>query len=133
MKNTIVGFASVMLASLSFGATKPIAQWSFDDASDIGAGSYGTAALSDHSADGKSPTSVEGHVGKAYHASCGSMMLGLSTDVPTGSSPFTWSGWLRPDSTSTKTAYLVICSPITGGKSGGSWSGATWGGWHLRF
>lgn len=133
MKNTIVGFASVMLASLSFGATKPIAQWSFDDAPNIGAGSYGTAALSDHSADGKSPTSVEGHVGKAYHASCGSMMLGLSTDVPTGSSPFTWSGWLRPDSTSKNTAYLVICSPITGGKSGGSWSGATWGGWHLRF
>ena len=132
MKKTVVGLASVMLSAVSFGATKPIAQWSFDDASNIGAGSYGTAALSDHSADGKGPTSVEGRVGKAYHASCGSMMLGLSTDVPTGSSPFTWSGWLRPDSTSTKTAYLVICSPITGGKPG-DWKDAGWGGWHLRF
>lgn len=127
-----VAIATGLMTFAALGATKPIAQWSFDDASNIGAGSYGTAALSDHSADGKSPTSVEGHVGKAYHASCGSMMLGLSTDVPTGSSPFTWSGWLRPDSTSKNTAYLVICSPITGGKPG-SWSGASWGGWHLRF
>ena len=132
MKNAVVGLASVMLASLSFGATKPIAQWSFEDASDIGAGSYGTAALSDHSADGKSPTSVEGHVGKAYHASCGSMMLGLSTDVPTGNQPFTWSGWLRPSSDTKNTAYLVICSPITGGKPG-DWKSASWGGWLLRF
>lgn len=128
-----VAVATGLMTFVASGATKPIAQWSFDDPSNIGAGSFGTASLSNHSSsDATAPTSVDGHLGKAYHAVCGSMMLGLSTDVPTGNNPFTWSGWLRPDSTSKNSAYLVICSPITGGKPG-SWTGAGWGGWHLRF
>lgn len=52
--------------------------------------------------------------------------------MPTGSGSFTVAAWIRPASNSPKTAYILVNRTVTGGKPG-SWTGASWNGWNMRF
>lgn len=139
-----VAWASVALALAVHGdGTGPIAQWSFEDAEDLGADSVGSYPFSAVAgADGSTAPSqvADGHSGNAVNISRTASVIGytmLSTSesyLPSGTSPFTVSLWIRPDSASSWSAYIINRMAITGGKAG-SWtdSGSRWSGWLFRF
>ena len=139
-KKLAFGFASVLLASFAFGATKPIAQWSFDDPANLGKDSIGNnnliACVATESY-GTPKTIADGHFGaacdlKRTSGTIGNAFRSVTGNLPTGTTPFTFSAWVRPDSASSATAYLALHQSVTGGKPGG-WEGSSWNGWYVRF
>lgn len=139
MKTAIV-LGGIGLASLALGATKPIAQWSFEDPSDLGKDSIGdndlVAAVATESY-GTPAQISSGKVGCACDLKrtkdvIGNAMYAKAGKLPTGNNPFTVSAWIRPDSVSSSTAYLLIHQSLTGGIPG-KWEGSAWNGWYLRF
>lgn len=135
-----VAVATGLMTFAASGATKPVAQWSFDDPSNLGKDSIGdnhlTAAIASESYG--NPKIIEGgHLGncvdiKRKSDPVGNALYGTKANLPSGNDPFTVSAWLRPDSASSKTAYLILNMPLTGGKPD-AWTGSSWTGWYLRF
>lgn len=134
-----VAVATGLMTFAASGATKPVAQWSFDDPSNLGKDSIGDndliACIATESY-GTPKTIADGHFGAACDlkrsATIGNAFRSVTGNLPTGTTPFTFSAWVRPDGESAKTAYLALHQPVTGGKPGG-WSGSKWEGWYLRF
>lgn len=123
-----------------FAATKPIARWSFDDSANLGKDSQGgndlTAAVATPSyntpaqiADGKFSGACDL---KRTSGTVGNAMVAKPGKLPTGNDPFTVCAWIRPNSASSSTAYLLIHQQLTGGVPGG-WTDNSWNGWYLRF
>ena len=145
MKNV---FASVAIGVTVFALTAygdgtgPIAQWSFEDASDLGADSIGSYPFSPVAGDDGStaPSQVaDGHVGNALRITrtgsvTGYAMLTPSDNIlPSGTSPFTVSVWIRPNSSSTKSAYIINRMQLVSGKPNGWTAPNRWTGWLFRF
>jgi len=129
--------ASCLIATLALGATKPIAQWSFEDSSNLGAASIGSVALSVAATSGATMTQVsDGHLDAAVSLRKGTTvanaLVAPAGTVPSGTNPFSVSVWLRPQSTSASQAYLLVNRTSTGGYPT-KWDGADWNGWCVRF
>lgn len=121
------------------GATKPVAQWSFDDPSNLGKDSIGDndlIACIATASYGTPKTIADGYFGAACDlkrsSTIGNAFRSLTGNLPTGVTPFTFSAWVRPNSESANTAYLALHQPVTGGVPGG-WKGSSWNGWYVRF
>lgn len=125
----------------------PVAYWSFDDASNLGKDMIGnddlTVVGTTTDVAPKVLTAADGALaGGAVRMKRGSAVgpafLGKSGALPTGKAAFTMTAWVRPDSGSKNSAYLVLHSPLVGGAPGG-WTKAegassNWAGcWAVRF
>ena len=133
----VVGVAGWGLAFFSFGATKPIAQWSFEDSSNLGAASIGSTAMTVAATSGATASQVsDGKINSAARLRKGTTIANAlvvsSGVVPSGNAPFSVSVWLRPNSDSAASAYLLVNRTSTGGYPG-SWTGSSWNGWNVRF
>ena len=124
---------------LMLGAAEPIAHWSFDDVANLGKDSIGnnhlTACIATESygtpksvADGR----FRGACDLKRSGTIGNAFRGVSGALPTGTNPFTVTAWIRPNSVSLNSAYLILHTPVTGGQPGG-WIGNSWDGWYVRF
>ena len=139
--NAAIGAMALVLTAHGDG-TGPIAQWSFEDASDLGADSIGSYPFSPVAGDDGStaPSQVaDGHVGNALRITrtssvTGYAMLGPTDHIlPSGTSPFTVSVWIRPDSSSNKSAYIINRMQLVSGKPNGWTAPNRWTGWLFRF
>ena len=142
MKKTVVGFASVMLTSLSFCAVMPISQWSFEDETNLGIDSKGsnnlTAKLVESTTYDTPKIYADGHLGNAVDfrrssSPVGNAYLGVADGLPKGTTPFSLSLWIKPCANTSWTGYIIAYLGITGGVPGGWTVNNTWNGWWLRF
>ena len=143
LSSLLVALTVVALGGVTHGdGTGPIAQWSFEDAADLGADSIGTYPMSAVAGDSGStaPSQVtDGHSGNAVRITrtgsvVGYAMLGTDQSIlPSGTSPFTVSVWIRPSSNSSKTAYIINRMQLVSGKPNAWTAPNRWSGWLFRF
>lgn len=140
MKHLVCSAFLVCAGTLFAELPTPIAHWTFDDSENLGKDSIGNndlIACVATASYGTPKTIADGHSGaacdlKRTSSPVGNAFRSLTGNLPTGTTPFTFSAWLRPNSASTKTAYLVLHQPVTGGAPAG-WTGSAWSGWYVRF
>ncbi len=139
--SAVMGAIALVLTAYGDG-TGPIAQWSFEDAENLGADSIGNYPFSPVAGDAGStaPSQVaDGHAGNALRMTrtgsvTGYAMLGPTDHIlPSGSSPFTVSVWIRPNSSSTKTAYIINRMQLVSGQPNAWTAPNRWTGWLFRF
>ena len=136
-----LGIVAFALAAYGDG-TGPIAQWSFEDAENLGADSVGNYPFSSVAGDAGStaPSQVaDGHAGNALCITrtgsvTGYAMLGPTDHIlPSGSSPFTVSVWIRPNSSCAKSAYIINRMQLVSGQPNAWTAPNRWTGWLFRF
>ena len=142
LSSLFVALTVVALGAAAYGdGTGPIAQWSFEDASDLGADSVGSQTMSPAAgASGSTAPSqvTDGHSGNAVRIKRTSSTVGYamltpnSNYLPSGTGPLTVSLWIRPDSASHQNAYFINRMRLAGTPAGWT-SNNRWKGWLFRF
>ena len=138
--SAVMGAIALVLTAYGDG-TGPIAQWSFEDAENLGADSVGNYPFSSVAGDAGStaPSQVaDGHAGNALCITrtgsvTGYAMLGPTDHIlPSGSSPFTVSVWIRPNSSCAKSAYIINRMQLVSGQPNAWTAPNRWTGWLFR-
>lgn len=137
-------FAGAVLSvrALLAADLNPVARWSFEDADNIGKDSVGSADLLPRIASTTyaTPARTEGIYGghgvnlRRNSSPVGNaLMPDAQHGLPTGNSPFTFSGWIKSCGSHSQ-AYIACYLYLTGGAPK-NWEtpGSRWSGWYLRF
>ena len=134
-----VEVASGVLAvgrAVPFHSKNMTAYWRFEDSANIGRDLCGNAPMTAMNTDGATVAQTVGKIGmtaslrKGTTVACALVTAGGK--VACGSGAFTVAAWIRPNSDSASSAYVLVNRTITGGKPT-EWTGASWDGWHVRF
>ena len=140
-KLILSGFGLCIAVGAFAADPTPLSHWKFDDAENVGRDEQGYNPLAPAIASETYDTPqiiTGGHSGscvdlKRWANPVGNALLGAAGEVPTGTNPFTVSAWIRPNSATANSAYIICNLALESGVPEGWTAANRWTGWYLRF